>query len=535
MKILAYNPGHDGAVVLIEGSRLRYVLEAEKDDGRRFSPMSPTLFLRSLQHEEPPDVVAISGYLRRWFGSGPVEAPASPLARVEAGYLEEGPEGKTAEETLVYGRRVKRFSSSHVRSHIMCAYGLSSFPQGKPCYALIWEGALGALYHVDEEVRIRKIGDILSAPGSRYQLLYALADPTLAIQDEQWNRLEDAGKLMALAAYGRPGTPTDEQREVVERLLSLDVLASFNPPTPKSKLKDSRFFNIGVETQELKDAAWQLSVALFDRFYQFAKAHVSGRQPLIIAGGCGLNCDWNSQWRECGLFSDVFVPPCANDSGVALGAAIDALHHYTGRAKVEWDVYAGEDFIDDVAEAADFVRTPLSLAEVCVALLNGEVIAWAQGRYEMGPRALGNRSLLAAPFSTESRDKLNRIKQREPFRPIAPICLEEDMGLHFDPPLPSPHMLYFQRVKSPQLAAITHVDGSARAQSVNERDNPKMYNLLRKFREFSGFGVLCNTSLNFKGFGFINRTSQLLAYARDRGLDGAVVGTTLWRRRQRGG
>ena len=474
-----------------------------------------------------------SGFLRRFSGKGSISGPTSPLEQVEAGYIEAGSEGKTSEEMLFVGRRIRRFSSSHVRSHIMCAYGLSPFPQGQPCYVLIWEGLIGAMYYVDEEVRIKKIGDALIAPGNRYQLLYELADPDLAITDRSWLRFEDAGKLMALAAYGRQGPATAEQQELLERLLSVDIVSTLDSgPTPKMLLSDSKFCNIGIETDELKDAAWQLSAAIFNRFHEFAKKHVSKKLPLLIAGGCGLNCDWNSQWRECGLFSDVFVPPCANDSGIAVGAAVDALHHYTSQAKIEWSVYAGEDFVNDIADDADFESTALDLSEVCAALLNGDVIAWAQGRYEIGPRALGHRSLLAAPFSTATRDKLNKIKQREPFRPIAPICLEEDMKLHFDPPRASPHMLYFQHVKSPQLAAITHVDGSARTQTVNDRENPLMCNLLREFRKHSGVAVLCNTSLNFKGHGFINRTSQLLTFARDRGVDGAVVGSVFWKRKK---
>lgn len=526
MRILAYNPGHDGAAVLIENGRLSYALEAEKDDGPRHAMISPTLFVRSLQFREPPDVVAISGFVKG------MENVAASSNGVEAGYFDEGPAGKTDSDTLVAGRNVRRFSSSHARSHIMCSYGLSPFPQGQPCYVLIWEGFVGAMYHVDEHVFIRKIGDVLSQPGHRYALLYSLADPTFPVSEHMWPRNDDAGKLMALAGYGRHGAPTYEEQETIEAIMSLDPAKGWlSGPTPKSTLSSSRFCNIGVEAPEFKDLAWQFSAALFDRFYKFAKEHVTPGLPLLISGGCGLNCEWNTQWRQCGLFADVFVPPCPNDSGVALGAAVDALHHYTGQAKIEWSVYAGDPFVEDVTESPHFDCSTLNLSDVCRCLLNGDVIAWVQGRYELGPRALGNRSLLAAPFSAETRDKLNRIKQREAFRPIAPICLEDEFGRHFDHHGPSPHMLYFQRVKSTKLAAITHVDGSARAQSVNDAENSAICALLREFREQSGVAVLCNTSLNFKGRGFINRMSHLFDLARDRGIDGLVVGTRFWKLR----
>jgi predicted NodU family carbamoyl transferase len=251
---------------------------------------------------------------------------------------------------------------------------------------------------------------------------------------------------------------------------------------------------------------------------------------LLISGGCGLNCDWNSQWKNCGLFSEVFVPPCTNDSGTALGAAIDAQFYYTGNAKIEWDVYMGSWFLEDI-EATNmngFVERSLNIQELCKYLAAGKVFAWVQGRTEMGPRALGNRSLLAAPFDIEIRDKLNKIKHRERFRPIAPICLEEELEKHFEHQGPSPYMLYFQRVKSPKLLAVTHVDGSARVQTVNQSQNPEIYSLLMEFKELTGFGVLCNTSLNFPGFGFINRLSDLVEYAKLCELDGFVIGKKIF-------
>jgi hydroxymethyl cephem carbamoyltransferase len=394
---------------------------------------------------------------------------------------------------------------------------------------LVWEGLLGGMYRIDANVSIQKLGDVLPEPGDKYSLAYALADPT---RRGRWFRFDDAGKLMALAAFGTPREPTALERQTIETIMGLDHCTAVDI---KTVFRESPYCGIGVESQELKDLAWQLSRALFDRFYQFAKQHVEPGHPLLIVGGCGLNCDWNSQWRECGLFSDTFVPPCTNDAGVAIGAGIDALHHYTGQAKIDWDVYAGDPFIEDMLPPAqDFACDPLSLRAVCEDLRRGDVIAWVQGRYEIGPRALGNRSMLAAPFSAETRDKLNRIKQRDAYRPIAPVCLLEEFERHFESRGgESPHMLYFQRVRNPQLAGVTHVDGSARAQSVSDAQNPRMAALLRAFGELTGIPVLCNTSLNFKGRGFVNRMSQLCALVQSRGLDGMVVGDRYWRCRPR--
>jgi hydroxymethyl cephem carbamoyltransferase len=120
-------------------------------------------------------------------------------------------------------------------------------------------------------------------------------------------------------------------------------------------------------------------------------------------------------------------------------------------------------------------------------------------------------------------DRLNKIKKRESYRPIAPICLEEDVAQHFDWQGDSPYMLYFQRVLTRELPAVTHVDGTARVQTVSERQNREMWNLLKAFKALTGFGVLCNTSLNFPGRGFINCTSSLVQYVDENDIDGFVL------------
>jgi hydroxymethyl cephem carbamoyltransferase len=116
------------------------------------------------------------------------------------------------------------------------------------------------------------------------------------------------------------------------------------------------------------------------------------------------------------------------------------------------------------------------------------------------------------------------VKGRSKNAPVAPVCLEEDVSKHFDWSGPSPHMLYFQNVTNKDLEAIRHIDGSARVQTVNREQNPMLYDLLREYKAISGVGVLCNTSLNFKKAGFINKTSDLYHYARTSGLDGFVAG-----------
>jgi hydroxymethyl cephem carbamoyltransferase len=332
---------------------------------------------------------------------------------------------------------------------------------------------------------------------------------------------------MALAAFSDRTPPTDSEKHVIDFVLSRrSILLS----TCKNELKDTPIFNIGVESAAFKSLAGKFSDAIFDRFFAFARQNLKDGFPLLIGGGCGLNCEWNTKWLDTGLFQDVFVPPCTNDTGSAIGTAVDAQLFFERKAKISWSVYAGLDFVMDVDEAQGFTAEPLNYRDVADFISADKVIAWVQGRYEMGPRALGNRSILANPLSNHMLDRINQIKQRESYRPIAPVCLEEDIVQFTDRSRPSPYMLFFYEVNTPTLPAVTHVDNSARFQTVNYKDNPHLYKLLTAFKQITGYGVLCNTSLNFKGCGFINRLSDLVAYAKEAGLDGFVVGNTFYRK-----
>jgi hydroxymethyl cephem carbamoyltransferase len=214
-----------------------------------------------------------------------------------------------------------------------------------------------------------------------------------------------------------------------------------------------------------------------------------------------------------------------NDSGSAIGTAADAALLLTGDGTIAWDVYSGLDFVRDVTpDPATWLHSRLDHDRVARRILDGRITAWVQGRWEIGPRALGNRSLLASPFDAASRDRLNQIKERESYRPIAPCCREEDLAALFDEAFPDPYMLYFRKVISPAIPAVTHVDGTARVQTVGAGGNPALHRLLTAVAGIAGTGVLCNTSLNWPGLGFINRLSDLLRYCERRGVTQIVAG-----------
>lgn len=514
VNILSYNPGHDGAIALLQDYQLKFSIEAEKDSNYRYSPISSHDVFGVLGDlDELPDVVCTGG----WWPRDNYEYLHG--ANDHVGYRGVSKSDVVVSQRRFLGKPIHHFSSSHERSHLFCAFGMSDLPAGSPCYALIWEGSIGAFYEIDSQMNITLLADVMNEPGNRYALLYGLADPAFD-KNALFARHSDAGKLMALASYSTRRPPSAEDQNVIEFLLQKSVHLE---PRACKELEHSRYYNVGVDDPGFRNLAGLFSDKIFDAFYQFAKAHMKRGMPLIIAGGCGLNCDWNSMWRESGLFSEVFVPPVANDSGSAIGTAIDAQFHFTGKPKIAWSVYSGRCFITDAFDAKRFDVFKADPVLVADLLAHELVLAWVSGRYEIGPRALGNRSILAAPFSDRIRVRLNEIKQREQFRPIAPVCLESDAEQWFGCNHASPYMLYTQRTKTDSLAAVTHVNGTARLQTVTHDNNRQLHDLLNAFKAKTGYGVLCNTSLNLNGKGFINKMSDLSRYTLDRHLDGFVV------------
>jgi predicted NodU family carbamoyl transferase len=515
MLILSLKEGHDGGIVAIEDGKLLFALEAEKDNYPRYDRITGEVVARAAGLlDRQPDVVALGGWVK---GIHSVEPPS------RTGYFGVGDGATSDTEGTFFGKKVRYFSSTHERSHIYGALGMAPAAPGQAYYSLVWEGSIGSFYRVDERGVAQHLEHVMTDPGNKYAYLFALADPSFPAGTGLF-RYSDAGKQMALTGFAEPGPTTEAEQRTIDFILQQDGIIL---GVSKDEMSWSPIYNRGVESQVYRNLAAKHSQAIYDRFYDYAEKQLTEGLPLLISGGCGLNCDWNRMWRESGLFASVFVPPCPNDSGSALGTGIDAQWYYTGQATIEWDVYAGERFVEDVTpDPARYDVRPLVAAEVARYLEQGNIVGWARGRYEMGPRALGNRSILAAPFTEDTTVRLNGIKRREGYRPIAPICLESDAEKWFVGSVQDPYMLYFNHVTSDDLKAITHIDGTARTQTMTHEGNAAVADLLEAFRDITGFSVLCNTSLNNNGRGFINRTSDLLEYGEKHGLDGYVVNDT---------
>jgi carbamoyltransferase len=240
----------------------------------------------------------------------------------------------------------------------------------------------------------------------------------------------------------------------------------------------------------------------------------TGSKNLCLAGGVALNSVANYRILEETPFERIFIQPAAGDGGTALGAASYGYHQLKGqpmpKEKKLFSPYLGKRYGADEISAAlqefdgfEIYKPDDLYKEVAGLLANGSIIGWFQGRSEIGPRALGNRSILADPRKAEMKDIINaRIKHREAFRPFAPIVMEERQGDYFSMTHPAYYMLlvpYINEKRRTEIPAVTHVDGSGRVQTVSSKLNPKLHRLLAAFHEQTGTPVLLNTSFNDNG------------------------------------
>lgn len=242
---------------------------------------------------------------------------------------------------------------------------------------------------------------------------------------------------------------------------------------------------------------------------------------LSIAGGFGLNCPCNSYMMKKYHFKEFIAPPSINDAGISLGLA---LHQFIKREKrinfhLKNSFYGDESVcISEVLKKySQYVETveDMSYDKVCEDIVDSPIV-WFDGRAEMGPRALGHRSILANAMSESAKTRLNEIKKREWWRPVAPMIIENKIDEWFDETYISPYMLNNFNVKQEKktlIPAVIHLDGSARVQTVNQEDNKVIYKVLQKFEHKYGVPIICNTSLNDKGEPIINTEEEAINFA----------------------
>ncbi|ANH81884.1 carbamoyltransferase [Niabella ginsenosidivorans] len=320
----------------------------------------------------------------------------------------------------------------------------------------------------------------------------------------------DEYRVMALASYGKPRFVNDFREMITLHkdgtytISQEDFDQRFGAARKRGASFTAHHFDIARSAQiVLQEAALELAGWLKKE---------TGMEHLCLAGGVALNCVLNAHIRDSGMFRDIWIQPAAGDAGTALGAALwtDAQlnnGHSSRGFKME-HAFWGPGYTDEeIEEFLKWTKTPYKkmqhvAKETAELLAQDHIIGWFQGRMEFGPRALGGRSILASPIAPHMQARLNELKDREDFRPVAPVVLEEQAAAWFEAAHPSPFMLFTHQVredKKNKIPAVCHIDGSARIQTVKREQHPRYYETIREFETLTGVPVLVNTSFNSLG------------------------------------
>ncbi|UFW71319.1 carbamoyltransferase family protein [Bradyrhizobium sp. WU425] len=363
--------------------------------------------------------------------------------------------------------------------------------------------------------------------------------------------LFDEYKVMGLAPYGDPA----RYRELFSQFYELSPNGAYR--VHLDRIGPALLRNIEVRrkgmpfTQQHRDVSASLQEALERIVFHILRHYreQTGMKRLCLAGGVAHNCTLNGKLLYSGLFEEIFVQPASHDAGCALGAAL-MVSKEAGQAPprerlqaVYWGPDVGSD--DSIEQELkgwaghlEIERTADVAARAAEWIADGAVIGWVQGRSEFGPRALGNRSILADPRPAANKDRINAmVKKRESYRPFAPSVLEEDAGAFFELPdgrAEYPFMNFVVRVRESMralLGAITHIDGTARLQTVSRTSNAAYWELINAFKARTGVPILLNTSFNNNAEPIVDSVADAITAFLSTELDGLVVGSFLIKKR----
>lgn len=379
--------------------------------------------------------------------------------------------------------------SSHHESHAAAGYFTSPFEDATIVVVdAIGEWDTTSIWHAEGN-SMKKVNS--SKYPSSLGLMYSAVTDRVGLKAN-----EEEYILMGMAAYGQPVYYNDLKKDFIE-----------DCKLPNFKMKDNlhrgmKWWKPEIQSNQdfmnLAASIQKITEEFMCDITRWAYENIPSKN-LVLMGGCALNCVANEKVARQNLFNDIWIMPNPGDAGSSLGAI---LAHT--KQKATWvSPFLGTEILDmvDINSAVD-------------ALVSGDIIGIASGKAEFGPRALGNRSLIADPRGNTVKSKVNSIKHRQQFRPFAPIVLEHMAHEYFDMPVKtSPYMQYTAKCLRPDLyPAICHVDGTSRVQTLNIDQNRTMYQILEEFYNRTGCPILLNTSLNIKGEPLVNNWNDALAF-----------------------
>ncbi len=545
IRILGVNGNiHDSAVCLLEDGKIAYAVEEERLNRRKHYGGPPDKALATLSRNTRIDWQAADHYAipwkpRRFLGHNLREdlarLPGRPGLHLHA----------IANTLDVFGRHLqfeKRFTSlgkpvaiiEHHLAHAASAFFVSGFKES----AILTYDARGedisTMLAYGQGLDI----DVLR----RIKLPHSLGHLYAQITDYLGFGKNDEYKVMGLAAYGKPrftdffartirldgpGRYTVDRRNLdYYRGYTAELLRLGSARAPEEPITDFHRDIAASVQAHLEKAAFHLADFLQKE---------TGSKNLCIAGGVGLNGVVNGKLLSSGKWSGLYVQPAAGDSGLAIGAAFHVWHTVLRRPR-EF-VMDRADFGPVFSKAAveetlkrlkiPFTSVDDPAAAAAQRIASGQVVGWFQGRAEFGPRALGNRSILADPRDPAMKERVNAlVKNRENFRPFAPAILEEETRSYVDFDPPFPFMIVVLPVRPEKrsvIPATVHVDGTARVQTVSPKTSPLFWRLISQFKQRTGVGVVLNTSFNIQGEPIVNTPEDAVRTFYSSGLDALVI------------
>ncbi|UJW29929.1 nodulation protein NodU [Saccharothrix sp. AJ9571] len=542
-----------GGLALLNDGKLEFNIEIQKlDNNRRYSNVDDVEILVQILGDygyELGDVDewvldgwdgAVNGHVSTLNHGVPMDVTVAPYRETDKvpNPLQPGHVGE-----FRIGSAAKPYRSYvHVGSHLAAAYCTSPFARrGEPSFVMVWDGGcFPRLYFVDETGRIEPGGEAFPLIGHTYSMASQHWGPFR--RDTKSQNVDDlavAGKLMAYIALG---AVKPDIKEVLHELFR----KHFTADSPSVRAYREKIIGCGSTGEpshgyvhaflnEARERLEQMGASdddVLTSFHEFVEEllleHVTakirawkgdGPWNLCFAGGCALNIKWNSALRAHPAIKAMWVPPFPDDSGSAIGTA--ALHFGNaagGLQAIEWDTRMGPDLLRTPHTPAGWTVEPCRPEELARLLhRSGKPAVLLRGRAELGPRALGGRSIIAPAVDPRMKAVLNDAKQREHYRPVAPICLTEHAPEIFDPGTPDPHMLFEHRVRPEwvdRIPAVLHLDGTARLQTVSNEDDPNLTAILREYHKWSGVPVLCNTSANYNGRSFFPDAASAMEWGQ---------------------
>jgi carbamoyltransferase len=539
-RVLGVKTTHDAAVALIDGDDLVFSIELEKlTGGKRYTSMFTLDNMRVVMEREGVraselDAIVFDG----WTDSIDRRIPELKLAPYFEHENGHGYATDTHTEFEVDG--VKAFSYMHTTDHVIGAYVMSPFSKDcTPADVIVFEGRGMRAYRVDPNTRaVVCLGTLSKFEAMIYSIMASygapFADvpvPRLSTQTMvgHYGKREWPGKIMSWIAHGEPiDHIVSSLEKYYTRVLhqAADVPRGFIEHS-LMRIAMSAGMTSGASTADIFASvhSWIESVLVRAVLNELPFTDIQLGKHIIFTGGSALNIKWNSAMRSALRTyrdGDLYVSPVPNDSGNAIGAA--AAHRwYTDDTfhTLNWSLYSGPMIQRGyISRPRGWEEQPCSI-EVLGKLLHDNPttpVLLLDGRAEIGPRALGHRSIIMAATEASNKDMLNRIKGREPWRPVAPMVREQDAPALFTPGTPDEYMIFDHKITQTTMdmfPAITHIDGTARVQTVSP-DNELLHALLSAYADASdaGYGLLCNTSANLNGYGFFDSLHEAMRWGK---------------------